>query len=207
MVAVTAGELSPIVTGLVYCGLITGCHQVYELRRAHEWTTALTRWCDEQPDLVVYTGRLPRPPRRGDAASRQVAGGPRRSRAGGGTVRATPRGQPVVRSQACVPAGRGASSARGRRCRRGRHTVRRAVSAGSPSPVSPCCGSRKAMSAPRRRRSGEPWERRASLGDVRGCCPRAWRSCSPQGSSRQHGTPHRARGGRGEPSAATCSPR
>ena len=56
MVAVTAGEVSPLVTGLVYCGLITGCHQVYELRRAHEWTTALTRWCDEQPDLVVYTG-------------------------------------------------------------------------------------------------------------------------------------------------------
>ena len=56
MVGVTAGELSPIVTGLIYCGLITGCHEVYELRRAHEWTTALTRWCDDQPDLVVYTG-------------------------------------------------------------------------------------------------------------------------------------------------------
>ncbi len=56
MVAVTAGELSPIVTGLIYCGLITGCHEAYELRRAHEWTTALTRWCDDQPDLVVYSG-------------------------------------------------------------------------------------------------------------------------------------------------------
>ena len=56
MVAVTAGEVSPLVTGIIYCGLITGCHQVYELRRAHEWTTALTRWCEEQPDLVVYTG-------------------------------------------------------------------------------------------------------------------------------------------------------
>jgi len=57
MVAVAAGELSPIVTGLIYCSVIEGCHQVYELRRAREWTIALTRWCEEQPDLVGFTGR------------------------------------------------------------------------------------------------------------------------------------------------------
>ena len=56
MVSVTSGELSPPVVGLIYCGLIIGCREVYELRRAHEWTTALARWCDEQPDMVVYTG-------------------------------------------------------------------------------------------------------------------------------------------------------
>jgi DNA-binding CsgD family transcriptional regulator len=56
MVGVTAGEVSPIPSGLVYCSLIIGCHLVYELRRAHEWTSALTRWCGEQPDMIVYTG-------------------------------------------------------------------------------------------------------------------------------------------------------
>ena len=57
MLAVTAGEFSPIVTGLIYCSVIEGCQQVYELGRAQEWTAALTRWCAEQPDMVSFTGR------------------------------------------------------------------------------------------------------------------------------------------------------
>ena len=56
MVAVTAGELSPIVTGMVYCNTIGFWQSVYELRRAREWTEALTRWCEQQPDMVAHTG-------------------------------------------------------------------------------------------------------------------------------------------------------
>ena len=53
----TAREVSPIPTGIVYCGVILACQEVYEVRRAREWTAALTRWCEGQPDVVAFTGR------------------------------------------------------------------------------------------------------------------------------------------------------
>jgi DNA-binding NarL/FixJ family response regulator len=56
MVTVAARELSPIVTGMVYCNTIGFWQSVYELRRAREWTDALTGWCEEQPEMVAHTG-------------------------------------------------------------------------------------------------------------------------------------------------------
>ena len=56
MVAVTAGELSSLVTGLMYCAVIQACQEVYAFGRAREWTAALAQWCDEQPEMVAFTG-------------------------------------------------------------------------------------------------------------------------------------------------------
>ncbi len=56
MLSVTGGELSPIVTGLIYCSVIEGCQQVYAFARACEWTSSLAHWCEEQPELVAFRG-------------------------------------------------------------------------------------------------------------------------------------------------------
>lgn len=55
-VVVGSGELSPIVTGIVYCNTIAFCHDAYELRHAREWTDALTSWCAGQPEMVAHNG-------------------------------------------------------------------------------------------------------------------------------------------------------
>ncbi len=56
MLAVIAGELSPIMTGLMYCSVIESCREVYALSRAREWTFALSRWCEQQSEMVAFTG-------------------------------------------------------------------------------------------------------------------------------------------------------
>jgi len=56
MLSATTGELSPILTGVIYCGVIEACTQSYALDRAREWTAALGAWCEAQPQLVQFAG-------------------------------------------------------------------------------------------------------------------------------------------------------
>jgi len=56
MAAVVAGAVIPILAGDIYCAVLEGCQEIYDLRRASEWTNSLAQWCAAQPDLVRYRG-------------------------------------------------------------------------------------------------------------------------------------------------------
>jgi ATP/maltotriose-dependent transcriptional regulator MalT len=57
MAAVSAGEVSPIFAGQIYCAMIEACQEVADFGRAAEWTTMLNRWCESQVGLVAFTGQ------------------------------------------------------------------------------------------------------------------------------------------------------
>lgn len=57
MAAVTAGEVSPVFAGEIYCALIEACQELSDFGRAEQWTTMLSRWCDGQDGLVAFTGQ------------------------------------------------------------------------------------------------------------------------------------------------------
>ncbi len=57
MIIIETGKVFPVLNGIVYCAAIDACRKVWDLRRAREWTAALTRWCDAQPDIVPFRGQ------------------------------------------------------------------------------------------------------------------------------------------------------
>ena len=56
MASVVAGEVTSLVAGDIYCGVLEGCREIFDLRRAYEWTASLAQWCAAQPDLVRFRG-------------------------------------------------------------------------------------------------------------------------------------------------------
>jgi DNA-binding CsgD family transcriptional regulator len=41
---------------MIYCSVLSACSDLFDVGRAREWTQALTRWCESQPDMVPYRG-------------------------------------------------------------------------------------------------------------------------------------------------------
>jgi hypothetical protein len=49
--------VSPINTGDAYCTVIDGCHELFDVRRSYTWAASFTKWCETQPELVLYRGQ------------------------------------------------------------------------------------------------------------------------------------------------------
>lgn len=53
--AVLAGDVSPLVGGIVYCGVISSCCNSEDWQRAEQWTDSFTRW-SERSNIDTFTG-------------------------------------------------------------------------------------------------------------------------------------------------------
>ncbi|WP_308310098.1 hypothetical protein [Streptomyces sp. CC210A] len=153
MCAVTAGELSPLFTGWIYCLALTRCMAGADLPRAAEWTDAAMRWCaahsSDNPfrglcrvhrvEVLDLRGDWPRAEAEAERVCAEVA-----------------TGDSAVAGEAQYVAGeihrrRGDLAA-------AEAAYARAHALGRPrSPASPCCAWPRAAPTPRPPRCASPW--------------------------------------------------
>lgn len=57
MLEITSPGIFPMVVGIVYCSVIDACRDIFDFRRAQEWTAALDRWSATQPDATPFRGQ------------------------------------------------------------------------------------------------------------------------------------------------------
>lgn len=56
MTSVVAGELSSMITGAIYCNVLSICLELADLGRAGEWTEASAAWCESLPPEAPFLG-------------------------------------------------------------------------------------------------------------------------------------------------------
>ena len=56
MAAVIAGDVTQVLAGDIYCSVLEACQEIFDVRRAYEWTTSFAQWCAAQSDLIRYRG-------------------------------------------------------------------------------------------------------------------------------------------------------
>ena len=157
MVAVSTGELSPIVTGLLYCSVIARLPAGVRAApgpRVDRRPVALVRGAARDGQLHRL---VPRPSRRDHAGGRCVAGGAGRDAACPAAVRAG--AEPAGDRRGPLPPGRDPPAAR--RTRGGRGGVPRSepMRSGAPARSGPAATRRKATTTRRPPRSGGWWAR------------------------------------------------
>ena len=174
MVTVTAGETSPIPTGIVYCGVIIGCQAAYELRRATEWTSELTRWCERQPEMVAFSGRCM--VHRAEILQLRGAWREAMDEVQRGYARCLEAENPQAAAEAAYRRGE-LHRLRGSSPRRRPRTARPAAAGASHSPGWGCSGSRVGTRPRRTQRCVACSAREQSRRRARACFPRSSRRC------------------------------
>ena len=56
MLPVKAGRIPPDMAGNLYCQMIAACWELFDLRRAREWTAATEHWCEHFDSAVMFSG-------------------------------------------------------------------------------------------------------------------------------------------------------